>query len=192
MDEKAPEGTGARRVKIGGRIRALRARCEMTMEVVATKAGCSRAFLSRIERNESMPSLTTLAGIAEALNVNPGFFFEDADGERHVLLRKCDRTQLENRGTVAELLTRDVPTRKMQMTRITIPPGGHASLKRRKYADDQCGICLEGRVNVVTERSTFEVDEDDSFYLGGPINYRIENPGKDAAVVLLVTARQCV
>ena len=180
----------AQRIAIGTKIRKLRAKRQMTMEQVAVRAGCSRAFLSRVERDESLPSVATLVGIARALGVSPGYFFEVTDAERSVVLRKDERSRIEDQGVMAELVTRDIPTRKMQMTSITIPPGKETSGRRHKYDDDQCGVCLEGSVRVLTEHSLFEVSSGDSFYFNSPIPYSIRNAGNGPAVVLVVSARR--
>ena len=160
------------------------------MEEVATRAGCSRAFLSRIERNESMPSVPTLVSIAHALEVSPGYFFADSEADKTVVLRGADRTRIENRGVVAELLTRDVPTRRLLLTRISLPKGQHCAVKRTKYDDDQCGLCLKGRVGLTADGTTHELECDDSFYLHGPTPYRIDNKGPGEAMVILVSSRR--
>lgn len=56
--------------KIGANIRRERKRQMFTMEHLAEKVGITDNFLGKIERGESMPSLTTFNSIACALNVS--------------------------------------------------------------------------------------------------------------------------
>lgn len=55
---------------IGANIRRERKRQTLTMEQLAEKTGITDNFLGKIERGESMPSLTTIDSIACALNVS--------------------------------------------------------------------------------------------------------------------------
>ena len=55
---------------VGANIRRERKRQLFTMEQLAEKVSITDNFLGKIERGESMPSLTTLDNIACALNVS--------------------------------------------------------------------------------------------------------------------------
>ncbi len=184
------EVSEAQRINIGTKIRRLRTKKEMTMEEVARRAGCSRAFLSRVERNESMPSVATLVAISEALDVSPGYFFEDTEAELAVVQRAAERKRFEDRGVTVELVTKDIPIRKIHVALLTIPEGMDTAGKRHKYDDDQCGLCMKGKIRVTTEHRAFDLEEGDSYYLNSGIPHRIVNTGEGDAVVLLISARR--
>jgi|NGEPerStandDraft_6_1074524.scaffolds.fasta_scaffold02798_11 transcriptional regulator with XRE-family HTH domain len=60
-------------VPVGGRIRTLRAEREMTLDELAKKSGLSKGLLSKLENlPDANPSLETLYGISEALDVTLG------------------------------------------------------------------------------------------------------------------------
>ncbi len=48
----------------------------MTLVELGEKASLSASYLSQIERDKTAPSLSTLMGIARALNIGPRYFFE--------------------------------------------------------------------------------------------------------------------
>ncbi len=52
------------------RLKALRARCELSQAALAKKVGTSREYIARLELGQHDPSLTTLTKLAKALNVN--------------------------------------------------------------------------------------------------------------------------
>lgn len=58
------------RQHIGPNIRAMRKEAGMTLDDLATKAEISQSHLSRMERGQTLPSFTVLAGIAAALDVS--------------------------------------------------------------------------------------------------------------------------
>ena len=62
---------------IGQRIREYRSQKNLTIEEVAERSGCTPGFLSQIERNKAVPSITLLYAIANALDTNVADFFPE-------------------------------------------------------------------------------------------------------------------
>jgi DNA-binding XRE family transcriptional regulator len=58
------------RKQVGGLIRRLRSRRELTQATLASLTGIHRTYLSRAERGQVMPSITALMQIAGALQVD--------------------------------------------------------------------------------------------------------------------------
>jgi transcriptional regulator with XRE-family HTH domain len=58
------------RQRIGPAIRKLRHEQGMTLDDLAEQAGISASHLSRLERGQTLPSFTVLAGIAHVLGVS--------------------------------------------------------------------------------------------------------------------------
>lgn len=179
-----------RQLDLGSRLRSLRSQRALTMEVVARRVGCSRAFLSRVERGQSLPSVPTLVGIAQALNVTVGYFFEPAEPERPIILRRADRGRTEGKGVVIEHLCRETATRRMHGLLYSLAPGVEFPARRQPRVDETCGLCLRGPVSLVTQTSRFELNTDDSFYLETSIPYRLVNSGPGEAQVLVVWTKR--
>ncbi len=60
----------AQRQRIGPAIRKLRHEQGLTLDDLAEQAGISASHLSRLERGQTLPSFTVLAGIAHVLGVS--------------------------------------------------------------------------------------------------------------------------
>ena len=75
---------------IGDRLRAIRLQNGLTLADLSTKAGVSKSMLSRIERNDSAPTTTTLHKIASALGVALADLFDDRGGGDPDALRDRD------------------------------------------------------------------------------------------------------
>ena len=58
-------------MSVGWHLRELRRRQGRTLEDVATRSGCSRSMLSKVENDHAVPSLTTLMALARTLGVEP-------------------------------------------------------------------------------------------------------------------------
>jgi transcriptional regulator with XRE-family HTH domain len=58
------------RKEVGGLIRRLRSRREITQAALASLTGINRTYLSRAERGKVMPSIIALMQIAHALEVD--------------------------------------------------------------------------------------------------------------------------
>src|SRR5215471_575024 len=64
-------------VRIGARIRALRAKRNLTLDGLACRAQVSRAMLSRIERGESSPTAQLLNKVCGGLGITLSEFFTE-------------------------------------------------------------------------------------------------------------------
>lgn len=60
---------------IGGKIRQLRIKNQLTLEELANRSELTKGFLSQVERNLTSPSIATLEDILEALGTTLGAFF---------------------------------------------------------------------------------------------------------------------
>src|SRR5262245_36822805 len=74
---------------VGALIRLLRTKARRSLGNVADSAGLSPGLLSQIERGMGNPSLTTLAKLAQALDVPIGRFFV-SEQPAHALVRSGD------------------------------------------------------------------------------------------------------
>jgi len=86
---------------VGGAIRQLRQKHELTIAQVAEQAGISRGMLSKIENGQTTPGLDTLARIARALGVSMSMLFSkyDATATAAQHVRKGAGMEVVRRGT---------------------------------------------------------------------------------------------
>ncbi|MFC7766001.1 helix-turn-helix domain-containing protein [Leucobacter soli] len=56
------------RIPIGAKLRASRQAQGLTLEQLATASGLTRGFISRVERDETVPSVPTLVQLCQALS----------------------------------------------------------------------------------------------------------------------------
>lgn len=69
-------------VAIGAQIREFRKQLKMTVVEVSKQSGLSQGMLSKIERGDTSPSLSTLSAVAQTLNVPVTAFFRKYEEQR--------------------------------------------------------------------------------------------------------------
>jgi DNA-binding XRE family transcriptional regulator/quercetin dioxygenase-like cupin family protein len=81
----APTQEGRLERAIGAQVRRLRQEAGATLAEMAVRTGISKPMLSKIEHAQTSCSLTTLARLADALDVPVTSFFRGADGPREAV-----------------------------------------------------------------------------------------------------------
>jgi len=102
------------RQRIGPAIRKLRHEQEMTLDDLAEQAGISASHLSRLERGQTLPSFTVLAGIAHVLGVSIDEFAQleqdvaILDADLDVVLREANVDE----DAISEMLNLSIESRQ--------------------------------------------------------------------------------
>lgn len=109
-------------IHIGAKLRTSRLAQSLTLEQLAGATGLTKGFISRIERDETMPSVPTLVQLCQALSLPIGALFEEPE-VHHVSLDTAPHINMGGTGTLERLLT-PRSEEAMQILRSTIEPHG--------------------------------------------------------------------
>ncbi|MEV6598453.1 helix-turn-helix domain-containing protein [Actinoplanes sp. NPDC051346] len=176
------------RLRIGARLRAARQRQGLTINQVAASAEVTKGFISRIERDETSPSVATLVTLCEVLSLPIGTLFESP---RTDVVRKDDapNIQLAGAGADERLLTPRGQAR-LQLIRSVIDPGGTGGPELYTL---NCELevlhVLEGTIDVVFSSGTERLGPGDTLTFSGREPHSWMNPdGHHGAEVLWVIA----
>ncbi|MDQ4503104.1 helix-turn-helix domain-containing protein [Sinomonas sp. ASV322] len=172
-------------VAIGSRIRAAREAQRMTIEQVAEAAGLSKGFLSRVERDESSPSVASLVTLCQVLSLPIGELF--ATPETHLTRgAEAPRISLGGKGIVERLLTAR-SERRLQIIQAEIEPRGAG--ESELYAVD-CDVdvlhVVRGRLQLVMTNDRYELEAGDTLTFPGREPHTWVNPLDEPATVLWV------
>lgn len=137
---------GAPATPIGPRLRAARQARRKTMEEVASAAGVTKGFLSRLERNQASASVAVLVRICAALDLSVGSLFEPAPAGE--VLRKPDYPPIDfgGEGLKEYLLTPRGEQRLSAILSVLEPGGGSGAEPYRLPGDVEFALVLEGDV----------------------------------------------
>ncbi|GAA1116118.1 helix-turn-helix domain-containing protein [Citricoccus alkalitolerans] len=168
---------------IGRRLRALRQQRRLTMDQVAGFAGLTKGFLSRVERDLTSPSVSSLVDICQVLGVAPGDVL-DAPQTGVVRLAAAPHVNLGGDGITEQLLT-PPGRRSLQIIRAVIAPGGRGEAEL--YTMD-CAVealhVVTGSFVLVTSDGELPLEAGDTVTFPGAEPHSWINPGHQEAVVL--------
>ncbi|MGE5258720.1 MAG: helix-turn-helix domain-containing protein, partial [Hyphomicrobiales bacterium] len=89
--------------EIGQRIRALRTEKGITLEQLARQTGFTKGYLSKVEKSQKAPPVSTLGNIARAFNVTiSSLLGENSPRTSLCLVRKDQRPVIARDGTAFE------------------------------------------------------------------------------------------
>lgn len=108
-------------ISIGPRLRTTRLAQGLTIEQLAAATGLNKGFLSRVERDETSPSVATLVTICQVLSLPIGTLFEPPD---HEVIRLADAPRINFGGSsVDDRLLTPREQSGIQQLRSTLEPG---------------------------------------------------------------------
>ncbi len=85
--------------EIGKRIREFRLKKNFTLQMLADKTGYSKGYLSKVEKSDKAPPVTTLSTIARELDATvAGFLGEGTQKDNLCVVRKNKRTLMPGNG----------------------------------------------------------------------------------------------
>ena len=109
-------------VRIGSRLRAARKAHGYTLDQLASASGLTKGFLSRVERDETSPSVASLLTLCEVMSVEVGSLFSAPDV---ALVRRDEAPAINLGGTnVTEQLMTPRGQSALQLIHSRIDPGG--------------------------------------------------------------------
>lgn len=151
---------------IGAKLRATRLAQSLTMADVAAASGLSTGFISRVERDETSPSVSTLVTLCQVLSLKLGSLFEPPENEV-VVLADAPRINMGGVGAIERLLTPRSEAR-VQLLRSVLDPG--ASGGEELYTincDLEVLHVLRGSLRVRLVSGSIDLAEGDTMTLAG-------------------------
>lgn len=177
----------ARNLPLGERLRHAREARQLSLETVAERAGLTKGFLSRVERDETSPSVTSLLNICEAVGIQPSDLFATP---KAVLTRASQRaiTALPGQAMLDTLLTA-VDERKLTVIE-TIARHGSSGGDELYSLPCETEVCyvVEGEIVLVLDTETFNLSSGDAITFDGtvPHTWRSVSSKADARIIWIL------
>lgn len=147
---------------VGTRIRALREQQGLSLRAIAKRCNLSINAISRIERGESSPTLTSLHQLALALEVPITDFFEDESDQVIVFVRHDRRSRSSSNGIIMENLGSGLPDQQIEPFLVTIEPGAGSAASQITHPGEEFVHCLEGVVDYQIGEQIYTLQPGDS------------------------------
>lgn len=177
--------------RFGERVRALRSQKGLTLTKVAKLTKRSVSLLSQIETGRVSPSFASMRIIADALGVPLSRLILDQEADEtkdSSLMGVRERKVLTTQGGVQhQLLSRSLAL-SFEFLSIEIPPG--ASTGEKPYTHDgvECGLLLEGELEIQVGRKTYRMKPGDTITLNSSTPHNLFNRGRQKAKAVWVNS----
>jgi len=172
---------------IGRTIKKLRLNQGLTLEELAEKSGCTPGFISQLERNQAVPSITTLFAIAEVIGVKVKDFFPDITNPAKVVRQKeRGNFKIEGSSTGYSLITTKFPHSALQAFILTFSPSKQAlpTDEYRAHLGEEFIYILEGELRVWIGDTYYDLSSRDSVYFKSTTRHLLENRTDYPAVAI--------
>lgn len=170
---------------VGQRIRALREKRGLSLRSLSDKCGLSINAISRIERGENSPTVSSLHQLANALEVAITAFFMDEHEQSIVFIKSDDRLITRRDGMAVESLGIGLRQQLVQPFLITLEPGAGTSRDPVTHPGQEFVFCLEGVIAYNIGEARFELSPGDSLLFEAAQPHGFENIGQSAATILI-------
>jgi len=176
---------------IGQTIRDLRNTKGMTLGELAAKINVSPSLISQLERGGVNPSISLLKLIADALEVPLPSLFEKEEEkpeEPSPLMTSKERKRLTTGGVHFNLLSQNYDL-GCEFIYNEWPPGSSTGKERYVHEGIECGLLLEGELEVELGERTYLLKPGDSITYRSDISHRLNNRGKKTAIGVWVNSK---
>lgn len=172
-------------MEIGEKIKRLRLRYGLTQEELADRAELSKGFISQLERNQTSPSIATLADILECLGTTPGEFFSETESEKITFTEDDMFEKVSGEETILWLVP-NAQKNQLEPILITLKPGA-ATETDDPHHGEEFGYVLSGSGVLVLGKRRERLKKGSSFSYTPTMPHHIENRGKSDLKILWVS-----
>ncbi len=175
---------------VGAELRRLRLAKGLSLQQVAGTAGLSVGFVSQAERGLSQLSVKALQDLGAALGKPIGWFFREptagpAGDESDVIVRRAQRKRLEHPGLgIVDHLLSPSLNNQLEVLLSEFAPGASSGEEPYTHAGEECGVLLQGRLELWVGERNFLLQPGDSFAFPSTTPHRYRNPGKSRTLVV--------
>jgi transcriptional regulator with XRE-family HTH domain len=173
---------------VGTRVREIREERRMSLRALAERCGLSVNAISRIERGESSPTVSSLLQLATGLNIHIKDFFETGPEQSTIVVRKDKRLRSLGDGARMESLGAGLPGQILEPFLMTVEPGALGVEQPCEHEGEEFVHCLEGEIEYQVGEQWLRLTAGDSLLFLANQAHMCRNSGSQKAVVLLVLA----
>lgn len=171
---------------VGNRIRLLRESRGYSLRDLAARSGLSLNAISRIERGDNSPTVTSLHLLAAALDVTITDFFDADDQQATVLTHPAHRLRSQVSGVLIESLGAGLRGQQLEPFLFHVAPGAGTQDQPVAHLGEEFVYCLAGSVDYSVNHQPYTLGAGDSLLFDASQPHHFHNPGPDPASLLVV------
>lgn len=171
-------------LNMGNKVKSLRKQKKLSILQLSEQANVSTGLISQIERGLVVPSVVSIWRIAQALDTNISYFFDDEKKKDRVIIRKDDHKKIiMNKGNgIYQLLSPDNDHHLIDFVKITLKGGELYEKESLTHEGEECGFVLSGTLTVQLNGEDYVLYEGDSIYFNSNLPHKYLNFDKEDCV----------
>ncbi|MDZ7760859.1 MAG: cupin domain-containing protein [Desulfovermiculus sp.] len=183
---------------VGEKIRRMRSNKGLSLQQLAEKTGLSKPLISQIENEQVSPPISTLLKIANSLDTDISFFFQDQVREvKTAVVRNTERVisprrQVQGKaklGYTYEALAATKPFKTMEPFLVTFEVKGPEDVIKFSHEGEEFAFVLEGQLEFSTEAETIVLNPGDSLYFDSDQLHGFRARGETPAKALITVSQ---
>jgi transcriptional regulator with XRE-family HTH domain len=178
---------------IGPKLKQLRQEQRFSLQQLAVKADVSAAAIHKIERNDMVPTITTLLKIATALERPVSYFVDSDEGvpEQVAFTSAADRPEVftSHSGLALEGVSGPYTPFRSAAAVATVDPGANSGSKPLLHPGEELVFVLEGTLTFDIAGTQYKIGQGDSLHFIGDQPHHWTNEGKTHARALWIALR---
>ena len=180
-------------LQISNKIKEKRKERNITIQELADKAGVTKGFISQIENNRTVPSLSVLLSIIKSLHIDLNTFFdelqgENGEGEKVLVMKKSKYQdfQKENaRGFLYQrILSTHIQDKHIDIVLLRLQKNSRRAMVRTDAFEYK--YMISGKVEYTIGEKKHLLEAGDSIYFDAREPHNPKNVGEEEAVMLVI------
>ncbi len=176
----------ATQTDVGSQLLRLRKKRGLSLRTLAKECGLSVNAISRIERGESSPTVSSLQRLAGTLNVEVTEFFKAKPEHSTILVRGDQRLRTRGDGVIIESLGTGLHGQSMGPFLMTLMPGASGAEEPITHGGEEFVYCLEGEIDYLIQGEWQRLKAGDSLLFLASQEHLCRNSSLEKARLLLV------
>ena len=175
--------------ELGQKIRSLRKSRGFTLQDIGDSAGCTKAYISQIEKGVVSPSISVLKRIATALGIRlVDLFLVPGEEDDEVVVKRGEGFKIKYpRGDAfLSMLVKNLDGRNMQPLLKRLDPKTGSDGLYAHNGSQEFGYVVSGKFDLMIEDKVYRLQEGDSFYFNSSRAHGFINNGEVPAEIVWV------
>jgi len=166
--------------EIGRRLRDIRTGLGMSQRQLARVSGVANATISQIESNKLNPTVSMLKKVLNGIPISMSeFFADDANFAERIFYRAEDLTKIADGGVSYLQVGANLHNKSIQFLKECYQPGAGTGKHAITHEGEECGIVLNGRLEVTVADQMTVLTAGDAYYFRSDQPHQFRNSGSE-------------
>ena len=173
--------------EIGARLKMIRGRLELSQRQLARQSGVANATISQVESGKINPTVSMLKKILDGIPMGLGeFFSDDLQPQERKFFRADELIEIAEGGVSYRQVGAHLANKSIQLLKECYQPGAGTGRHELTHEGEECGIVLNGRLEVTVRDEVAVLGQGDAYYCKSSLPHQFRNVGNE--ICELITA----